>query len=147
MTTENRVITDNIISTFDNGNKILLLGCGGSLAESSHFAAELIGIGKPAIALNDPVVITALSNDFSFDECFSRQIKALAKMDDMVIAFSTSGLSKSVVKALEYADKLGLDIIDWPRDKGTTTGEIQENQLKDVHEVYLAIKKHYENNI
>ena len=147
MTTENRVITDNIISTFDNGNKILLLGCGGSLAESSHFAAELISIGKPAIALNDPAVITALSNDFSFDECFTKQIKALAKTGDMVIAFSTSGISRSVLKALEYADKLGLDIIDWPRDKGTTMGEIQENQLKDIHEVYLAIKKHYEDNI
>ena len=147
MATENRVIIDNIISTFDNGNKLLILGCGGSLAESSHFAAELIGIGKPAIALNDPAVITALSNDFSFDECFTKQIKALAKTGDMVIAFSTSGISRSVLKALEYADKLGLDIIDWPRDKGTTMGEIQENQLKDIHEVYLAIKKHYEDNI
>ena len=147
MTTENMVIIDKIISTFDNGNKLLILGCGGSLAESSHFAAELIGIGRPAVALNDPAVITALSNDFSFDECFTKQIKALAKTGDMVIAFSTSGLSKSVVKALEYADKLGLDIIDWPRDKGTTTGEIQENQLKDIHKVYLAIKKHYEDNI
>src|SRR3990167_399760 len=136
MTTENKVIIDNIISTFDNGNKLLILGCGGSLAESSHFAAELISIGKPAIALNDPAVITALSNDFSFDECFTKQIKALAKTGDMVIAFSTSGISRSVLKALEYADKLGLDIIDWPRDKGTTMGEIQENQ-QYPNQVYL----------
>lgn len=124
---------------FDNGGKVLIFGCGGSMAEASHFAAELVGIGYPAIALNDPSCLTAIINDFHSHKIFSKQIKALGKEGDAAIALSTSGKSPSVLYGINKAKKMGLEVIDWPR-KGKNTQRIQEYQLKLIHSVYLKLK-------
>ena len=134
-----------VIGTFNNRGKVLIFGCGGSAAESSHLAAEFIGIGLPAISLTDPSVITALANDYSFKEVFSRQINSLANTGDLVIAFSTSGKSSSVLNGIKEAKKLGLKVIDWPRNEGNNTGEIQEYQLKLIHSVFNKVRKYYGN--
>lgn len=135
-------ITDQIITCFESGGKLLLLGCGGSMAEASHFATEMIGIGCPAIALNDPAVITALINDHNPIEVFSRQIDALGRGGDLIIALSTSGKSPSVLSGIEMANALGFDAIDWPRE-GRDTQEIQEFQLELIHLVYRKVKEYY----
>ena len=129
-----------IIDAFWNGGKVIIFGCGGSMAEASHFAGELVGIGVPAIALNDPSVLTALANDFRFDEVFSRQIFTLGKTEDIAIALSTSGKSKSVLNGIKMAEEVGVNVIDWPR-KGKTTEEIQEYQLGLIHKVYHLLKE------
>ncbi|MFP4459081.1 MAG: SIS domain-containing protein [Candidatus Zixiibacteriota bacterium] len=92
------------------GNKLLMFGNGGSAADAQHFAAEMVGRflknrkALPAIALTtDTSIITAVANDFGFDEIFKRQIEALAKPGDIVIGFSTSGNSSNVIEAFEYA--------------------------------------------
>lgn len=93
------------------GGKIMLIGNGGSAADAQHIAAELIGRFEasqrwplPAVALTtDTSVLTALANDFGYDSVFGRQIAAIGRTGDVLIAYSTSGKSKNVVEALKFA--------------------------------------------
>jgi D-sedoheptulose 7-phosphate isomerase len=102
-----------ICETLTNGNKVLLCGNGGSAADAQHIAAELVGRYEkqrrafPAIALTtDTSALTALSNDFGYEDVFARQILALAREGDLLIAISTSGKSPNVTKAVEAARSL-----------------------------------------
>ena len=102
-----------IINKIKNGNKILLMGNGGSAADSQHMAAELVGRYKkdrkawPAISLTtDTSVLTSLSNDYNFDHVFEKQIEALAKSQDIVIGLSTSGNSENVVQGILKAKEI-----------------------------------------
>lgn len=99
-------------STLRLENKILVCGNGGSAADAIHFSGELVGRFKkerrpfPVIALNtDLASITAIANDYSYEEIFSRQVEAFANKGDLVLAITTSGNSINVVKALEYANQ------------------------------------------
>ena len=96
------------------GKKILLCGNGGSAADAQHIAAELVGCYEkerrswPAIALTtDTSALTAVSNDLGYEQVFARQLAGLAQAGDIVIAISTSGRSKNVLKAVERARELG----------------------------------------
>ena len=96
------------------GKKILLCGNGGSAADAQHIAAELVGCYEkqrrswPAIALTtDTSALTAVSNDLGYEQVFARQLAGLAQPDDVLIAISTSGRSKNVLKAVERARELG----------------------------------------
>jgi D-sedoheptulose 7-phosphate isomerase len=99
-----------ICETLRAGNKILLCGNGGSAADAQHIAAELVGRYElqrrafPAIALTtDTSAVTALSNDYGYDEVFARQVLALATPGDLLVAISTSGKSPNVIRAAEQA--------------------------------------------
>lgn len=107
-----------ICRTLAAGNKILLCGNGGSAADAQHIAAELIGRYEqqrkafPAIALTtDTSALTALSNDYGYDEVFARQVLGLAQPGDLLVAISTSGKSSNIVKAVEAAKGLGCKTI------------------------------------
>jgi len=96
------------------GGKVMACGNGGSAADAQHFAAELIGRFErerqelAAIALTtDTSILTAVGNDYSYDEIFAKQVRGLGKKDDILIAISTSGNSKNVVRAIEAAKKDG----------------------------------------
>jgi D-sedoheptulose 7-phosphate isomerase len=139
------------VKALENGNKIFFMGNGGSAAESQHLAAELVGMflksrkALPAIALTtDTSILTAIGNDFGYEEVFSRQLEALANKGDVAIYFSTSGTSKNVVHAMETAFDMGLVNIaftgDNPRDMehfahqcikipSSRTPQIQEGHL------------------
>ncbi len=100
------------------GGRILVCGNGGSAADASHFAGELIGRFRrdrralPAIALTvDPAVITAVANDFGFGMVFSRQVEALAREGDVLVAITTSGCSPNVVAAAEEAGRRGVKVV------------------------------------
>ena len=104
------LICDALIS----GHKLLICGNGGSAADAQHIAAELVGRYEknrrsfPAIALTtDTSAITAISNDFGYDEVFARQVDGLGRAGDVLIAISTSGKSESVLKAVQKARGLG----------------------------------------
>ena len=104
-----------IIETFQGGGKLLLFGNGGSAADAQHMAAEFVNRFKisrrplPAIALTtDSSVLTSIGNDFGYDLVFVKQIEALGKPGDLVLAISTSGNSPNVVKAVETAQKMGI---------------------------------------
>lgn len=100
------------------GNTIFWCGNGGSASESSHLAVELIGRFKnnrrplPSISLNsDTSAITCIANDFGYDEIFARQLEGLAKQGDVLVALSTSGKSKNILRALRKAKDLGVTTI------------------------------------
>ena len=95
-------------------NKVLLMGNGGSAADAQHIAAEFVGRFRlkrkalAAIALTtDSSILTAVSNDFGFEECFARQVQALAVAGDIVIAITTSGRSANILRAVESARAVG----------------------------------------
>ena len=99
-----------IISSLKKKGKIIVFGNGGSAADSQHMVAEFVGRfkkerkGIPAIALTtNTSSITALSNDYSYDVTFKRQLEALGTEDDVAIGISTSGNAKNVIEALTYA--------------------------------------------
>jgi D-sedoheptulose 7-phosphate isomerase len=109
---------DLIVQTLNAGKKVLLCGNGGSAADAQHIAAELVGRYElprrsfPAIALTtDTSALTALSNDFGYEEVFARQITGLAQSGDILIALSTSGKSPNVLRAVEEARRLGCQTI------------------------------------
>ncbi len=103
-----------IISALQSGHKVLIMGNGGSAADAQHWAAELVGRfllerkALPAIALTtDSSILTAIGNDYGFDEIFKRQVEALALPGDVVIGISTSGKSNNVFHALTAANEIG----------------------------------------
>lgn len=111
-------IANSIYKSFINNGKLILCGNGGSAADSQHIAAEFVGRFEiergplPAIALTtDTSVITCLSNDYNYNDVFSRQIKTLGKKDDCLLAISTSGNSKNVLNAVKVANKLSIRTI------------------------------------
>jgi len=114
-----------LCDALSRGNKVLLCGNGGSAADAQHIAAELVGHYEqqrrawPAIALTtDTSALTALSNDYGYDELFARQIKALGTQGDILIAISTSGKSRNVIRAAETAAALGCITIALTGDDG-----------------------------
>ena len=113
-----------IAETFSQGNKVLICGNGGSAADSQHFAAEFVnsfskGIkrrGLPAIALTtDSSILTAISNDTSFNNIFSRQVEAYGLENDLLIVFTTSGTSKNCINATKIAREMGLRLVAFTR--------------------------------
>lgn len=107
-----------IVDTLKNGGKLLFCGNGGSAADAQHLACEFVGRFEaerrafPAIALTtDTSALTALANDYSFDKVFARQVEALAKEGDCLIAISTSGNSSSVIEAVMKARNLKCRVI------------------------------------
>lgn len=107
-------VTGAVVETFRSGRKLIVMGNGGSAADSQHFAAEIVGRFKmerkalPAIALStDTSILTAVGNDYGFDSVFSRQVEALASAGDIVFGISTSGNSPNVLKALQLARERG----------------------------------------
>ena len=108
-------IADICRKAIKNGNKILICGNGGSAADSQHIAAEFVGLfvkerrGFPAIAVTtDTSILTAIGNDYGYDEVFRRQVEALGNKGDVLIGISTSGNSCNIVKAFAQATKQGL---------------------------------------
>ena len=109
-----------IIESLNSGGKILLCGNGGSASDSQHIAAELINRFKinrfpiPAIALTtDTSIITSIANDYGYDLVFSKQIQALGKEGDILIAISTSGKSKNILSALKIAKGIGMRTVSF----------------------------------
>jgi D-sedoheptulose 7-phosphate isomerase len=131
-----RGLNDNVVEVaklaaccLRNEKKILILGNGGSASDSQHFAAELVGRfvndRKPLAAISlstDTSILTSVSNDYSFDETFTRQIKALGQQGDMLFAISTSGNSMNAIKAVKEANNLGINTVGL---LGKNGGELQ----------------------
>ena len=115
---EIEIFINSLLDARDRGASIFFAGNGGSASTASHFAND-IGIGtndykKPfkAISLSDnTAVITALGNDFGYDEIFVRQLKVLGNKDDLIVCISASGNSINLIKAFEYAKSIGIKTI------------------------------------
>jgi len=111
-------VSEILVEALEQGNKVLLFGNGGSAADAQHMAAEFVGRFAfdrpplPALALSvNTSCVTAIGNDYGFDQVFSRQIEALAHRGDVAIGISTSGNSPNVVSALSVSRQKGLHTI------------------------------------
>lgn len=153
-----------IIKTLNRKKKILICGNGGSAADAQHFSSELIGRfekeRKPIAAISlctDNSAITSISNDFSFDEIFSRQIRGIGSMGDLLVVISTSGKSKNIINAINAAKEKNIDCIGLlGRDGGLALKEtnysitikskrtcrIQEIHCLIIHIICSLIEKH-----
>jgi D-sedoheptulose 7-phosphate isomerase len=127
-----------LVAALRAGGKILLYGNGGSAADAQHIAAELVGRfvrqrdGLPAIALTtDTSALTAIANDYGYDDVFARQVRALGRAGDAAIAISTSGKSPSVLRAVDACKALGIRTI------GLTGGD--GGQLASAVDVALVV--------
>ncbi len=128
-----------LASVLGQGNKILLFGNGGSAADAQHIAAEFVNRyimdrpPLPAMALTtDSSVLTAISNDFSYEEIFEKQIKALGKKGDAAVGISTSGSSPNVLRGLKVAGQLGMIPIG--------IGGPTDSPMKDVCRYYVHVE-------
>jgi D-sedoheptulose 7-phosphate isomerase len=141
MTDDIAAVVGLLASAFTNGNKLLVMGNGGSAADSQHFVGEMIGrfmmerAALPAVALStDSSVLTCLGNDYGFDTVFRRQVEALATAGDVVFGISTSGNSPNVLKALQLAREKGCVTIGLlGRDGGS---------IKELCDVALIVPSH-----
>jgi D-sedoheptulose 7-phosphate isomerase len=133
-------VSHAIAESIRSGGKVLLCGNGGSAADCQHLATELVvrltskrnRVALPAIALTtDTSTLTAASNDYGFDQVFSRQVEALGRSGDVLIGFSTSGTSKNIIIACQTAQNLGI----------TTIGFLgsHQNTMKPVLDYILSI--------
>lgn len=124
---------DEISSAFERGNKLLICGNGGSAADSQHFAAELVGRFEkekqplPAISLTtDTSILTAVANDYGYDDVFAKQVKAIGEKGDILFAISTSGNSPNVLKAVEFAREIGMKSVSLTGKDGGKIARISD---------------------
>jgi len=118
-------ITNTILNAFKSDNKLLLCGNGGSAADAQHIAAELSGrfeidrkpLNAEALHVNSSFV-TAVANDYGYEEVYSRMVEAIGKNGDVLLALSTSGNSKNVIRAIEKANSQGLITIGFSGNNG-----------------------------
>lgn len=147
-------IASAITKALEAGNKLVTFGNGGSAADAQHLAAELIGHYQadrrslPAVALTtDSSVLTAIANDYEFDEVFARQVRALVDAGDVVVAISTSGEAENVLRGVTAARERGATTVAFTGSRGrlgqltehtlavpsTATARIQEMHVLAIH--------------
>lgn len=157
------LVAQKIIDAYLAGNKVLVCGNGGSASDAQHFVGELVGRylmerkGIPAIALTaNSTVVTALGNDYSYEEIFSKQVVALGSKGDILISISTSGNSKDCVKASEIAKEKGIYTVAFTGKNGgkllelcdvtlnvesVETPRIQESHICLIHTICGIVEK------
>jgi D-sedoheptulose 7-phosphate isomerase len=148
-----RAIAAAMIAALRAGNKLLIIGNGGSAADAQHIAAEIVGRYKQdrpawaAIALTtDTSALTAIANDYGFEQVFARQIEGLGARGDVLLALSTSGRSLNILAALRTARERGLVTIAFTGSKGEALGALCDHLLVSpsddtpvVQQIHLAV--------
>jgi D-sedoheptulose 7-phosphate isomerase len=132
------LIAKKIIECYNRGNKVFFCGNGGSFADAQHLSAELSGRFyfdrdplEVVLLASNVSYLTAVGNDYSYSDIFSREIKSSVKEGDVLICFSTSGKSKNVIKAIEVARLKGAYVVSFIGNDG--------GEIKDISDVNLII--------
>lgn len=135
-----------VIKSLQAGKKIIFCGNGGSAGDSQHLAAELMGRYKvdrkplPAIALTvDTSAITAIGNDYGYENVFSRQLKGIGNKGDVLISISTSGKSENILRAIVEAKKMDIYVISF-------TG-INDSEMKKLSDLSISAQSSETNHI
>jgi D-sedoheptulose 7-phosphate isomerase len=128
-------VCNAIVTAFKQGNKLLLFGNGGSAADAQHIAAEFVGrfafnrAALPAIALGvNGSCLTAIGNDYGFEQAFSRQVEALGRAGDVAVGISTGGNSPNILQGLATAKRMGLQTVALA---GQTGGKLRGSENVD----------------
>lgn len=154
-----------MVESIRNGGKILSCGNGGSMCDAMHFAEELTGRYRndrpafPAISISDPSHMSCVGNDYGYEFIFSRYIEALGRKGDVLLAISTSGNSKNVLKGIEAAKEKGMVVIGLTGKDGGAMAELcdieirapysefadraQEIHIKVIHSLIDCIERNY----
>ncbi len=154
-----------MIATLHRGNTIYSCGNGGSMSDAMHFAEELTGryrknrLGLSAAAISDPGHISCVANDFGYEFIFSRYLEARAHKGDCLLAISTSGSSRNVIKAAEYAMANGMEVVSLTGESGSQLGKlvsvdisagksafadrVQEVHIKIIHTLIELIEREF----
>lgn len=154
-----------LIDTLKNRGSIYSCGNGGSMSDAMHFAEELSGRyrksrgGLSATAISDPGHITCVANDFGYEHIFSRYLEANANAGDCLLAISTSGTSKNVIKAIEYAKQNDIHVISLTGPANTAAGSladcdiyagpsdfadrVQEIHIKVIHTLIELVEREF----
>lgn len=141
------------VAALNAGGKLMFVGNGGSAAEAQHFSAEMVGRflqerrPLPSIALTtDSSAVTAIGNDYGYDQVFARQVEALGRQGDVLIAMSTSGRSKNIVLALQAARSCGVTTIGLtglhPRDMAEVSDillKVPSSHTPQIQEGHLVL--------
>jgi D-sedoheptulose 7-phosphate isomerase len=137
-----------IRAALESGRKVLLFGNGGSAADAQHIAAEWVGRFQrergplPAIALTtDTSILTAIGNDYGFDQVFARQVRALGQKGDIAVAISTSGNSPNVLLAADAAREIGMITIALTGNDGGQLGPKAQYHLNVSHKLSARIQE------
>ncbi|MCQ2957486.1 MAG: D-sedoheptulose 7-phosphate isomerase [Candidatus Gastranaerophilales bacterium] len=141
-------ISNKIVSAYKNGNKVILAGNGGSACDAQHIAGEFVSRflkdRKPlnAIALSTNTgILTAIGNDYSFEDIFSRQLEAIGNENDIFIAISTSGNSENIIKAINKAKEKNLFTIGLTGQKPSKTDNLCDLIIKVPSEITPNIQE------
>ena len=133
------IVAEKIVSAFTNDRKLMICGNGGSAADAQHIAAEFVNRfilerpPLPAIALTtDTSILTSIGNDYSFDDLFSKQVKAIGAEGDILLAISTSGNSPNILAAAETARNLGIYVVGFAGGRG--------GKLESLADLTLVVK-------
>lgn len=154
-----------MIATLRAGGTIYSCGNGGSMSDAMHFAEELTGryrqnrLGLSAAAISDPGHISCVANDFGYEYIFSRYLEARARTGDCLLAISTSGSSRNVIKAAEFAVANGVKVVSLTGAAGSALGglatvdlavggsrfadRIQEVHIKVIHTLIELIEREF----
>jgi D-sedoheptulose 7-phosphate isomerase len=148
-----RKVAEVIVAALSAGNKLLIIGNGGSAGDAQHIAAEIVGRYKrerpayPALALTtDTSALTAIANDYGYERVFERQVEGLGSPGDVLLALSTSGRSPNILVALRAARKRGIVTIGFTGSKGQAMGAdcdhllmapVDETAL--IQQIHLAV--------
>ncbi|MFZ4741450.1 MAG: D-sedoheptulose 7-phosphate isomerase [Bacteroidales bacterium] len=146
-------ITEEIIATFKNDGAVLFCGNGGSAADAQHLAAEFSGrfyydrppLNSEALHVNTSY-LTAVANDYSYNEIYARLVKAKGKKGDVLVGISTSGNSENIVKAFEVAKELGMITIGFTGESGGKMKGLSDylinvpsNDTPRIQEVHILV--------
>lgn len=154
-----------MIAVLHRGNTIYSCGNGGSMSDAMHFAEELTGryrknrLGLSAAAISDPGHISCVANDFGYEFIFSRYLEARARKGDCLLAISTSGSSKNVIKAAEFAMANGMEVVSLTGEAASALGQlvsvdisagksafadrVQEVHIKIIHTLIELIEREF----
>lgn len=154
-----------LVETFERRGRVFSCGNGGSMCDAMHFAEELTGRYRrdrralPATAIADAGHITCVGNDLGYDQVFSRYIEAHARLGDCLVALSTSGSSKNVLRAAEVAKRIGVNVIGLTGRSDAALGalstvhictpagqfadRVQELHIKVLHILIELVERHY----
>jgi D-sedoheptulose 7-phosphate isomerase len=141
-------VAQAICTALENGHKVLLFGNGGSAADSQHIAAEWVGRVQrerrplPAIALTtDTSILTAVGNDYGYEQVFARQIRGLGQAEDIAIGISTSGNSPNVLLGIDAAKELGLTTVGLTGGDGGKLGPKVDYHLNVPHKFASRVQE------
>lgn len=156
-------LAECLADTIRNGGKLVLCGNGGSASDALHFAGEIVGRFQlernpwPAVVLNaDVATMTAIANDYGYDDVFARQAEGHLKPGDLLIGISTSGNSENVLRAIKIAKKIGtktgallgkdggkiVTLVDFPIVVACqNTAKVQESHITIIHSICEMVEK------